>query len=327
MFELKKHLKIKDLNDQSIINAYHYKLADFVEKPLNINDPKVFWYQVFNFMVQNSLVLFPRSKNKEDSYIRLLTYFELETMVYIYIYYPEYRSLDMMKALCSFDFSCEIIDSLMCMSYQWYNEDRNPDIVFNLWQKFNLINGKTVFDDDRFSIYPLFTNGYKRGMDRSNWIRDLQAGWLTVFEESTQSKGLQKYTSSAYCSNYLDAKIGFVIYFKNMPSIVVSFNCDKNWNLYVHQIQCKPKDRGHYKIKNWQLSCLKVVKQIFSEYNIYLISGNYLSDFILEGYSQSDDIMKPSNETLKRVADSYDSILEENKFFITKNSIGYREIF
>lgn len=39
----------------------------------------------------------------------------------------------------------------------------------------------------------------------------------------------------------MDAKIGLIFYFKNKPSILISFNLGKNNNLFIHQIQCQKK--------------------------------------------------------------------------------------
>lgn len=325
MAKPKKPLTIEDLSNPEVIRYYRDKFEKIDPEIYALEDQNAFWYKTFDFMVKNINIIFKAENvNAEVVYPRLLELFEIDTLVHIYVYYDEYRSIASMDALKSIDMSCDIIDPLMCMSWQWYYEDRNPDIVFNLWKKFNSIAGQSVFNDDRFSVYPVFTNAYQRGYDSSEWIRDLEAGWLSVFEESTQTKGLQRYKTSAFKTNYLDAKIGFVIYFKNMPSMVVSFNCDKDWNLYVHQVQCKPKDRGHYKLNNWAEQCLDLVKDLFSEYHVHLMDSEGVVDNVMKGYTSSDNSLKPSSSALARIKTSYDKIFADKQELVSKSDFSYR---
>lgn len=318
-----KNLTITDLKNQKIIAYYKNKFFNNLYDDHNLDDPNEFWYLMFD-MLSKHVKTHNHDESEYDRHARALKIFNLETLVYIYINAPCYRSCGTMETLIILDTSCEIIDALMSMSHQWYGEQRNNEIVFGLWQKFRTLPETTVFNDDRFKIYPIFTNAYLQGLDRSNWIRDLEAGWINVFEQSTNTKGLQRYKTSAYNTNYMDAKVGIVIYFKNLPSMIISFNCDSDWNLYIHQIQCKPKDRGHYKIKNWQESCFNLVKSIFPEFKLHLISGAGVVESINRGYAHSDVKLHPSKETLTRVAASYDSMIPNLKMTTTKYDIVYQ---
>jgi hypothetical protein len=325
MINTYKNLTIADLKNPKIITYYKNKFFKHLDISDNhdINNPNVFWYLIFD-MLSTHVKLNYDDETTYERNARILKVFNIETLVSIYINASCHRSSGTIRTLEILDVSCEIIDSLMSMSHQWYKENRNNELIFELWKTFRNIKGTTAFNDERFKMYPIFTNSYLQGFDRSNWIRELEAGWINVFDESTQQKGLQRYKTSAYNTNYMDAKVGIVIYFKNLPSIIISFNCDGEDNLYIHQIQCKPKDRGHYKIKNWKESSFNLVKSIFPNFKVHLISGAGVVDAIKRGYEQSAANCQPDEETLQRVSESYDSMIPSLKMTTIKHDIVYQ---
>jgi hypothetical protein len=324
-----KPLTIDDLSNNNIMKNYvkiYDANKDYNDDKLDNSDIHVYWYKLMDKFIKK--IHYKQCENEiaKEDYSKLLEFFEMDTLVYVYINYQAYRSSEVFRALECLDSRFSIIDSLMSMSWQWYSEERDPKIVFQLWKTFSTVTDTQVFNDDRFSIHPIFTNAYQKGLDRSPWLKDMAAGWLNVYEETTGTKGLQKYNDGAYNSNFMDAKVGFVIYFKNMPSMLVSFNCDNDWNLYIHQIQCKPKDRGHYKLKNWQQSCLELVQTLFSDFDVHLIKGESLAKMIPDAYSQAEDVMKPTQETLKRITDIYNNMFNNFGSVIVKSNIQYHKI-
>lgn len=324
----KTPLMISELLDNTILNMHKEKFdpSDFALDGDNVDydNPIVFWYK---FMEKIVLVLNSKHREmeiKKNDFSKLLEWFELDTMVYIYINYPEYRSLEVERALEFVDEKCGLISSLMSMSHQWYLEKRNNEIVFDLWKKMNQIEDKEFFNDKRFKAYPMYTNAYQKGFDRSPWLKGKAAGWITVLETESGEKKLQRYSDGAYNSNYMDAKIGISIYFKDMPSMLISFNVDADWNLYIHQVQCKPKDRGHYKVENWQEACVNAVKNMFPEYKCHLITGESSSNIVRDSYKSSDPSLAPSLETLKRITENYNKIFVKNIEKILKSDIQYK---
>lgn len=207
-----------------------------------------------------------------------------------------------------------LIDKIKLSNFQWYYSNQNPSSRLDLFYK--LINLPTPFNDDRFSIEPIYTDCEKRGLNHSEWSTKKEGGLVKNINPETNEIFYSKWSSS-YRSFYLDAKLGLAIYFKNKPSIIISFNLGKNKTLFIHQIQCQKKDRGHYKLgKNWQFKVIKYLKSVFSDYNLHIISGESAINFIKDIYSLSNnnESFSPSNESYLRIENFYDSFFNHKSF-------------
>lgn len=220
----------------------------------------------------------------------------------------------------------KLVDNIRLSEWQWYSKgDIEPLEVESIYNK--LSNLPQPFDDSRFSAYPIHCDCYQKGRNRSEWLRD-KKGAISKYYDRELRKVYVERDETAYAGIFLDAKLGIIIYFKDLPSITISFNVDGYKNLYIHQIQATKKDRGHYKLKgDWRLHALNYLKSIFPEYTMHLLSGDNISKLVLGGYSEdSPEDFKPSQTCLKRIKETYDSLLPEFNNFFSLSGMKYRQI-
>lgn len=207
-----------------------------------------------------------------------------------------------------------IIDIIKDSNSQWYSTKQNNSSRLDLFHK--LVDLPTPFNDKRFSIEPIYTDCLKRGLNHSLWSSKRKGGFVKNFNPETNEVYYSKWSSS-YRNFYLDAKIGLAIYFKDKPSIIVSFNLGKNKTLFIHQIQCLKKDRGHYKLgKSWQIEVVKYLKSVFVDYKIHIISGDNAIQFVKDIYkvSKNNEFTSPSEESYLRIKNLYDSFFNHKSF-------------
>lgn len=309
-----KQLTVKDLNDISIIENYLHLNEDDIS---NLSSSAI-----CNLWCDAVQILFDHITLKKTDHAKIFKIFKPETLAYIY--FSSSNGYSIFDDLIKSDFKFSILNAINVNSIQWYSEKLNIDDKMFIFDKFYNLDEKSFFDD-RFSIYPIFTNAYRLGRDRSLWLKDKKEGYVSLFDDITNSKVVMKSDSTAYNSIYMDAKLGFIVYFKDLPSIYITFNFDSNKNLFIHQIQSKHKDRGHYKIKNWQNYFLNFVKNTFSGFNVNIISGESAEKLIWAGYKTIEknepevfEKVKPSNERIDSVINFYNSFGHEkfNKFDI-----------
>lgn len=314
MVKNQKQLKIKDLNDFSVIEDYlQLEKKDVSELSES---------SISNIWCEFVLTLFDYIKSKKTDYSKILKVFEPKTLAYIYFSSSNRHSI--FDYLIKLDFKFSILEAININSLQWYSETPTVDDKMFVFDKFYHLEEKSFFDE-RFSIYPIFTNSYRLGRDRSLWLKDKKEGYVSLFDDKTNSKIIIKSESSAYNSIYMDAKLGFIVYFKDLPSMYITFNFDSNKNIFIHQIQSKHKDRGHYKINDWQNYFLNFVKKTFSGFNINIISGESAEKIIWAGYKSIQqnepdvfELVKPSKERVESVVNFYNSFGDNvfNKFDI-----------
>lgn len=164
-----------------------------------------------------------------------------------------------------------LIKAIKISPFQWYDNDNmlSNDLTLNIFNR--LLNLTTPFNDERFFVEPIHAECLRGGINRSEWLNNKTGEYLSYFNEKDEK--IEYKAESAYGTTFIDAKFGIIIFFKNKPSIKVSFNIDNDKNIYIHQIQATKKDRGHYKIKgNWRIEVIKYIKSIFNDFNINIIS-------------------------------------------------------
>jgi hypothetical protein len=330
-------LTVEDLFNTTNMTPFDKKIDVLkMYRQINFNDNSdnsevsAYWYKVLYILTKALKIQHKRGITEKSNYSKLLNYFHIDTLAFLYINSKDSNKDYVLDGLRNLDDKFWMLKTLTEMSSQWYEEDCNPVISYRLWQTFNSMHNKIAFNDKRFSIQPIFTNAYRKGRDATPWLRKLEAGWIKFYDRETQKKKMEKGESGAYSTNFMDAKVGFVIYFKKMPSMLISFNCDSNWNLFIHQIQCKPKDRGHYKLDNWKESCLALLQEYFSGFKIHLIKGESLTKMIPDDYKSAPESVKPTPETLDRICNTYNTMFSTLKDVITKghySKVDYHKVY
>ncbi len=220
----------------------------------------------------------------------------------------------------------QLVDNIRLSEWQWYMENNiTPLEVESIYNK--LSDLPQPFDDSRFSAYPIHCDCYQKGRNRSEWLQD-KKGAISKYYDRKLNKVFVERDETAYGGIFIDAKLGIVIYFKDLPSITISFNVDGNKNLYIHQIQATKKDRGHYKLKgDWRLHALNYIKAIFPDYTFHLLSGDNIAELVLGGYSEdSPEGFKPNKTCLERIKETYDNLLPEFNSFFDLSGMKYRQI-
>ena len=262
--------------------------------------------------------------NKID-FQKLRNHFPFDTISEIIAHTKKYISCNLSEKLPKIYPELDILLSIENTTRQWYGEDSNTDITYDIFKK--IISLKTPFNDPRFKALPVHVSASnKRGLDRCILLKDEVGSFKASYDEETDSM-IKKRSKSGYHSNFIDAKLGIIIYFKNKPSITISFNYDSQNNIYIHQVQCQPKDRGHYKIKgDWKLAAIKYLNEVFPEYNLHIIDGKTISNFIYNGYSEFPEYLKPSSDVLTKIQNLYDDLLPNFNNWFKKSGIKYREI-
>lgn len=314
----------KELLDDNIITKY-LKLSFEDISGMTTSEKCNLWAESVN-------IIFSSIKNSDNvDFSRIFKVFDIDSLAFIH-FNSSVASHDyyVSRYLTEADPKSRIILEIELTTWQWYDEKSNPDVSFEVFKSIYHINEKSFFDD-RFSVFPIFTQT-KQGRDRSPWIKDIKEGFVSFFDEDINSKVTINSDKSAYNSIFMDAKLGFLICFKDKPSMVVSFNFDNDKNILIHQIQSKPKDRGHYKIKNWQNYIINFISSLFNEFNVKIISGKSVSELVAKGYEHTRindpeiyKIVFPSSETFDRIKNNYDS-LSKNKKTFSKNNVFYHYI-
>ena len=156
----------------------------------------------------------------------------------------------------------------------------------------------------------------KEWLNRSNWLLKEKG---TLFHNITTNQ--VERTDNCYNTIFLDTKLAILIFFKNLPSITVSFYFDNNKNIYVQQIQSQRKDRGHYKLKgNWRNEVLNYIISLFPNYNVNLITGESVQSILIKQYKKSKRTI--SQKKLDFINGIYDNILNTHY----KNIVNFNDL-
>jgi len=209
--------------------------------------------------------------------------------------------------------------------WQIFRHDDNEEsyqATFDIYEK--IMNLPNPFDDDRFRALPLYTCKYvTKGLDRSVFLHN-EKGSPYKYVDPESNEIVTKESKSGYNSFYMDGRVGIVFYFKDKPSMMISFNFDADKNIYIKQVQCQKKDRGHYKIKgDWKIAIIDYVKELFPEHKILLISGKDMVDGVLSTYDEESPLY-PTKVTIDRINKLYDNLYPNNNNWIEKRYSMYK---
>lgn len=187
---------------------------------------------------------------------------------------------------------------------------------------------QTPDNDERFRVRPVYTKafGFNSRFVGGLTDRDCLKGEKVGFKKDLDGNIVRKDNDESRV--FIDGKIGLMFYFKDMPSILVSFNFDDKKNLYIQQIQAQHKSRGHYKLgDNWRSKIVDLIKQSFPEYSVNLVSGEEIVKRLLEQYKNAgDDAIPPKDSVLSRVEKEYDKIYKDFEGVKESKKSGFRKI-
>ncbi len=269
------------------------KYSKYVDFKIDFEEPNVyanFWANFILFLVRevnrtnNDLKNYLDPKLACKAYAEKLGVLDSET------------ALTLSKNFPLFTF----MNDIRLSSWRWYYEcSNNSEFVLETFDRFS--NLPTPFADSRFEAAPVSCS-HRRGFCDSPWLKDKEGAWVKDFKNSTIFRDV-----SADKSLFLDAKLAICLFFQNKPSIIVSFNMNKNKQIFIHQIQAQLKDRGHYKLgENWKFKALEYVKSVFHDFEFYMLDSQHIVDLVNSNYTDYEEF-KPNEETIQRIHKEYNS--------------------
>jgi hypothetical protein len=212
----------------------------------------------------------------------------------------------------------ELLEAIKHTPWQWFLEESTPLITLDIFHK--LTQTITINNDKRFKILPMHCHK-RKGFNSSNWLKEESGGYSR--DKKNHHKVSYLKNKSSFETIYIDAKLAFLIYFNNKPSITISFNFDADKNIYIHQIQAQHKDRGHYKLgSNWKEFIASFINEIFNDYTVNIISGESMCSIISSSYS-SNAKTKPKDSVLEKIKHSYDTLFFNANSFYFKRKLGF----
>lgn len=156
-------------------------------------------------------------------------------------------------------------------SWQAYMEKMPPCAQLRFFHTLNCL--PAPFSDSRFSAVPIHTDCYRQGHAHSVWLQDIAGHYQKIWVPERNICVIEKMEHARLCF-YMDAKIGILFLFEGKPSLTVSFQLDRSGNIYVHQLQSKLKDRGHYRLgPDWRSAVLSYLGNLFPDSLLYVIDG------------------------------------------------------
>lgn len=218
-----------------------------------------------------------------------------------------------------------LIKAISLASWQAYME-RMP--VTEQTALANVLNALPApFEDARFSVVPMHTNSYRRGHCHSPWLRDIEGHYVHRWDPATHSRVLFK-LHRASDSLFMDAKLGLLFLFQGKPSISVSFHVDQSGHVFIHQVQAKIKDRGHYKLgEQWRTRVIDYMRHIFQGRTLYLIHGEDAANDVSSAYGDVEqEVMRPSTQDLAHIRSVYNQWPGIHPHPIQKSKTRYHRI-
>lgn len=218
-----------------------------------------------------------------------------------------------------------LMEAILTASWQAYVETQTPQQYLQLLN--NLNNLPPPFEDNRFSAGAIHTNCYKKGLAHSPWLLNIPGPLVKLWDEERQCRIFEK-LDRAHRGIYMDAKLGVLFLFEGKPSMTVTFNIDRNGDIFVHQIQAFIKDRGHYKLgAEWRQVLIRYLKSVFPANRVYLINGVSAANDVYRSYNaKSADGFKPSRLELEQIKQVYDSHPAINTEVKIKSDIEFKQV-
>lgn len=264
-------------------------------------------------------------QEKEKALIEIVkSKFDKSFVEKMFIETDSYIGHDMIHYLSSVNPFCQTIQDISLSPWQWYAEHLDKKIVEDVYYK--MTEAPTPFNNDKFKVLPISIRN-RTGISRLNYFKNEQGTYKRDYDVENLTYTYKK-TENSWAAFHLDAKLGFIFYFKNKPCFIVSFNVDSDKNIFIHQIQGIYKNRAKYKIQNWETECVFYLKNLFNDYTLHIISGENASKIVYNDYDTPSfpEALRPSKELLNKIKEGYDSLFSEFSNKIKKSSIYYRPL-
>lgn len=298
-------INVEDIHSEVFIKKifdkffHDFKLDEIIGKPNKETD------FVLNFFSHCVLIKYQNSPIDDNlgyacDFIK--NNFSYDFVKYLLLNSKEYFSSNFLHIVSYTYPLLSLIQDISLTPWQWYLEEIESKVVSDV---FSVLEKPKPFFDSRFEVMPISSYSYQ-GFNSSNWLANKKGSLSKDFDKDLNFIGYKR-DKSSYRNIYIDAKIGFVFYFKDLPSIVTSFSFDNKNNLYIHQIQSQNKDRGHYKLgSDWRKVIIKYIAESFPNFNIFLIDGKCAANMVKSSYMNSSDV---DDSTLDRITFTYDSLI------------------
>lgn len=264
----------------------------------------VFWLSAIKHCIYTLERDFHGRAKEEERLEHFRTIFSFELTRWVIVYADEYINADVERFMELAYPRLGLLRAVSLVSWQAYMRHMPAAMQLRLFDRLN--SPPPPFQDERFSVLPVHTNCYKKGAAHSPWLKDVEGHYQHVWDKENACRKLEKMDDAA-SGFYLDAKIGLLFLFEGRPSIAVSFNVDNLGNIFIHQVQAKVKDRGHYKLgANWRTRVTDYIKFMFTGSRVYLINGDQAAEDTYRSYGeQAPEGIKPNPTELSRIAQTY----------------------
>lgn len=201
-----------------------------------------------------------------------------------------------------------LYDAVQMGSCHWLNYNRFDDeTTLKIFTSICNDLKTPINNDSRFDAQPIYSRcpfGYS---DRSHLLDE------KLYKSRYMNEETFSYDEIERSRVYMDARLGFMFYFKNKPAFLVSFYIDNDMNVFVRQIQGQYKGRGHYVLgKEWQKTVIEYLKENLSFANdIYVISADSSFNYGIATYYNKDEevtknIKKSALPVIKKASRAYD---------------------
>lgn len=167
------------------------------------------------------------------------------------------------------------------------------------------------FEDERFRAEPMHTRCNPRGYCHSLWLKKEKGHYHRSINDELDTVEISQCKSP--CGNiFMDAPVGILFFFKDRPCFYTSFSISHDRKLFIHQIQSVIKGRGHYHLSNWRQDVIEYLKEIFFDFEVYIITPENAVSLCVSSYcDDAPDYFKPNQETLSRIRESYAALRTE----------------
>ena len=310
---------LQDFQNQSTILDVYSKMKPYFRDTCNElevaeiykskEESANFWKRAFSYLTQH---LNTNVNNLSPE--QVTDYFNYDLIKYVFAYsnvaignaqeyfYKKYPYLELLQAI-------------RISTSQWHGERLKGNKAIEV---FNIMERLPSPFDMRFRAVPVHTASIRKGFDYSTWLQQ-ESGGFNPYDKTIRF-------DSSFRNNYLDSKYGILIFFKDKPSILISFLIDNENNLYIHQIQSQIKDRGHYKLgAEWREKVISYIETLFPRHNTHIIDGFDSAKMAYDCYCEEvEQEFKPDPDTIKRIEKSYNELRPAYRNSIQAFGLNYR---
>lgn len=268
------------------------------------NTTAVFWLTFIRSSVYTIDYDHPGRANEEFRAGVFREMFAFELLRWVIVHADTYINADVERFVELAYPRLGLLRAVGLVSWQAYMQKMDAALQLRIFDQLNA--PPAPFEDPRFTVVPVHTECYQKGLVHSPWLKAVEGHLQYVWDDKKGCRTLDK-GEHAGRYFYLDAKVGFLFLFEGRPSISVSFNIDKHGSVFVHQVQAKIKDRGHYKLgEHWRTRVTDYIKSVFPHSHVYLIDGQQAANDTYRSYGASaPEGIKPTPSEMARIAQTY----------------------